>query len=126
MGARRVHGSPSYALVSEKKRTPTHIATDPSAVLEPLPLSSKAPFRRIRSSPRRGRNGRKGTIAIGSDADLSIWDPEREVTMSIDVLHDEMDYTPYEGMSHGLARDDGLARPSRLPGLRVSRRTRRR
>ena len=40
---------------------------------------------------------RKGTIAIGSDADLAIWDPEREVTMSVDILHDEMDYTPYEG-----------------------------
>ena len=41
---------------------------------------------------------RKGTIAIGSDADLAIWDPGREVTMSVDILHDEMDYTPYEGV----------------------------
>ena len=41
---------------------------------------------------------RKGTIAIGSDADLAIWDPDREVTMSVDILHDEMDYTPYEGV----------------------------
>lgn len=40
---------------------------------------------------------RKGTIAIGSDADLAVWDPDREVTMSVDILHDEMDYTPYEG-----------------------------
>ena len=40
---------------------------------------------------------RKGTIAIGSDADLAIWDPDREVVMSVDILHDEMDYTPYEG-----------------------------
>ena len=40
---------------------------------------------------------RKGTIAIGSDADLAIWDPAREVVMSVDILHDEMDYTPYEG-----------------------------
>ena len=42
---------------------------------------------------------RKGTIAIGSDADLAIWDPRREVTLSVDLLHDEMDYTPYEGMA---------------------------
>ena len=40
---------------------------------------------------------RKGTIAVGSDADLAIWDPDREVVMSVDILHDEMDYTPYEG-----------------------------
>ena len=41
---------------------------------------------------------RKGTIAIGSDADLAIWDPNREVTVSHEMLHDRMDYTPYEGM----------------------------
>jgi dihydropyrimidinase len=40
---------------------------------------------------------RKGAIAIGSDADLAIWDPAREVTVTADVLHDNMDYTPYEG-----------------------------
>jgi dihydropyrimidinase len=41
---------------------------------------------------------RKGTIAIGSDADLALWDPAREVTITHDILHDTMDYTPYEGM----------------------------
>jgi dihydropyrimidinase len=40
---------------------------------------------------------RKGTIAIGGDADIAIWDPEKKVTISIDMLHDNMDYTPYEG-----------------------------
>ena len=39
----------------------------------------------------------KGTIAVGSDADLAIWDPDREVTISQAMLHDAMDYTPYEG-----------------------------
>ena len=41
---------------------------------------------------------RKGSIAVGGDADVAIWDPEREVTISHDMLHDNMDYTPYEGM----------------------------
>jgi dihydropyrimidinase len=41
---------------------------------------------------------RKGTIAVGSDADLAIWDPGREVTIRKEILHDTMDYTPYEGM----------------------------
>lgn len=42
---------------------------------------------------------RKGTIAIGSDADLVIWDTSREVVIRNDNLHHNVDYTPYEGMS---------------------------
>ena len=41
---------------------------------------------------------RKGTIAVGSDADIVIWDDSREVTISNDMLHHNVDYTPYEGM----------------------------
>ena len=40
---------------------------------------------------------RKGTIAVGSDADIAIWDPDWERTISVDMLHDRVDYTPYEG-----------------------------
>ena len=40
---------------------------------------------------------RKGTIAIGSDADLALWNPAREVTVSASMLHDRVGYTPYEG-----------------------------
>jgi dihydropyrimidinase len=40
---------------------------------------------------------RKGTLAIGSDADLAIWNPDREVTLSTSMLHDNVGYTPYEG-----------------------------
>ena len=42
---------------------------------------------------------RKGTLAVGSDADLAIWDPNREVVIRHELLHDNVDYTPYEGMS---------------------------
>ena len=41
---------------------------------------------------------RKGSIAIGGDADLAIWDPDREVTIANDLLHHNVDYTPYEGV----------------------------
>jgi len=41
---------------------------------------------------------RKGTIAVGSDADIAIWDPERKLTIRHDLIHDGSDYTPYEGI----------------------------
>jgi dihydropyrimidinase len=40
---------------------------------------------------------KKGTIAVGSDADIAIWDPERETTVTAAMLHDNVGYTPYEG-----------------------------
>jgi dihydropyrimidinase len=41
---------------------------------------------------------RKGTIAVGSDADIAIWDPERQVTIAQTLMHNATDYTPYEGI----------------------------
>lgn len=40
---------------------------------------------------------RKGDIAIGADADLALWNPERRVQVSANMLHDNVGYTPYEG-----------------------------
>ena len=42
---------------------------------------------------------RKGTIAVGSDADMVIWDDKRQVTITNGALHHNVDYTPYEGMT---------------------------
>jgi len=56
-----------------------------------------------------GLHPRKGTIAIGSDADLVIWD-EREVQIRNSALHHAVDYTPYEGM-----------RLQAWPGVTISR-----
>jgi dihydropyrimidinase len=39
----------------------------------------------------------KGTIAIGADADLALWDPAREVTLTNALMRHAIDYTPYEG-----------------------------
>lgn len=44
-----------------------------------------------------GLHPRKGTIAVGADADIGIWNPERRVTLSTAMLHDNVGYTPYEG-----------------------------
>jgi dihydropyrimidinase len=40
---------------------------------------------------------KKGTIAVGSDADICIWDPDKHVHVSAGMLHDQTGYTPYEG-----------------------------
>lgn len=40
----------------------------------------------------------KGTIAIGSDADITIWNPGITRTIRHADLHDGADYTPYEGL----------------------------
>ena len=41
---------------------------------------------------------RKGTIAVGADADIAIWDPTRRITIRHALLGDGADYTPYEGL----------------------------
>lgn len=41
---------------------------------------------------------KKGTIAVGSDADIAIWDPKRKQTISQSLMHGGSDYTPYEGI----------------------------
>jgi dihydropyrimidinase len=40
---------------------------------------------------------RKGSIAIGADADLVIWDPKRQVTLADGMTHDRTGYTPFAG-----------------------------
>jgi dihydropyrimidinase len=44
-----------------------------------------------------GLNPRKGTVAVGSDADLVIWDANAELTITRSTLHGNVDPTLYEG-----------------------------
>lgn len=46
-----------------------------------------------------GLHPRKGTIAVGADADVAIWDPTRETRISAKNLHDRTGYTPFEDVT---------------------------
>jgi dihydropyrimidinase len=45
---------------------------------------------------------RKGTIAVGSDADIVVFDPKKTTTLGVKTLHMKVDYNPYAGRTvHG-------------------------
>lgn len=44
-----------------------------------------------------GLHPRKGTVAVGADADLAVWDPNRRLTVTNEMVHDNVGYTPYAG-----------------------------
>ena len=53
-----------------------------------------------------------GTIAVGADVDIAIWDADKEVTITWDALHDDVGNTANEGMTiKGLAGHGAETRP---------------
>ncbi len=46
-----------------------------------------------------GMHPRKGTIGIGTDADIVIFDPKKEHTLSVESHHMNADYSSYEGFN---------------------------
>jgi dihydropyrimidinase len=59
-----------------------------------------------------GMYGKKGTLAVGADADVVVWDPNKAFRLDHANLHMNVDYSPYEGHvvpgspSHVLARGE--------------------
>jgi len=56
-------------------------------------LTATAPARTFGLAPR------KGAIVAGADADIVVWDPEAERTLSAETQHSLADYSVYEGMT---------------------------
>jgi dihydropyrimidinase len=44
-----------------------------------------------------GMYPKKGTIAVGSDADIVVFDPKGRHIISVDTHHMDVDYSAYEG-----------------------------
>ena len=42
---------------------------------------------------------KKGSIGVGFDADIALWDPNRKETIRQEILHHGSDYTPWEGFA---------------------------
>ncbi|KQP92100.1 dihydropyrimidinase [Methylobacterium sp. Leaf117] len=65
---------------------------------------------------------RKGSIGVGFDADLTLWDPNRRETIRQANLHHGSDYTPWEGFAvtgwpvMTIARGEIVAEDGRITG----------
>ena len=57
-----------------------------------------------------GMYPQKGTIKAGSDADIVIIDPNAKVTITQKSLHENVDFTPYEGFGLDCAVDSVISR----------------
>ncbi len=69
---------------------------------------------------------RKGSIAVGFDADVALWDPNRKETIRQEILHHGADYTPWEGFEvtgwpvMTLVRGEVVAQDGRIVGTKGS------
>jgi dihydropyrimidinase/allantoinase len=64
-----------------------------------LPLSKIVALASTNPARAYGLYPRKGTIAVGSDADLAIIDPDLEHTVSPEILLSKQDHTPFDGFT---------------------------
>jgi dihydropyrimidinase len=67
---------------------------------------------------------RKGTIAVGSDADLVVWDPDRRRTIRAPEMRSNADYDVYEGRevygwpAYTISRGEIVFEDGKITGVR--------
>jgi dihydropyrimidinase len=67
------------------------VAAGRLSLMDLVRLVSEQPARMFRI------DHRKGSLCVGSDADVVVFDPEHEWTITADTLHMRTDFSPYEG-----------------------------
>ena len=65
-----------------------------------LPLTGIAELTSLNPAIRHNLYPKKGTIAIGGDADLAVIDLGSERTVNTEILHSAQDFSPFEGMKY--------------------------
>ena len=71
-----------------------------------------------------GMYPKKGVVAVGSDADLVLISPDYKAALTHDMLHENCDYTPYEGLPLSgypvmtISRGEVIAQDGRFIGSR--------
>ena len=70
-----------------------------AAAARGIPIERVAEWTAAAPARLAGLEGRKGTIAVGADADLVFWDPDAEFTVDAASLRHRHAVTPYAGMT---------------------------
>lgn len=86
--ADQIHGKPLLTVLEVKKEQAKGRITLPQLV----DLVSTTPARLFGLAPK------KGSLAVGADADIVLFDPTVQWTMTQESLHMASDYTSYEGV----------------------------
>src|SRR6266481_2856706 len=108
----------SVSLPSTFSRLGSHTTTSASAPTASVPFLPYIPkiF---------GMYGKKGTLAVGADADVVVWDPRREKVLGKDAQHMRVDYSPFEGRkvpaspSHVFSRGELIVKDDKWVGKTV-------
>ena len=83
-------------------------ADDPLAVERLVDAACTQPARIFGLYPR------KGIVAPGSDADIVVWDPSKPTRLTLELMNDGLDWTPYDGIEVPGRVRDVLARGERV------------
>src|SRR5246127_4521836 len=95
-GCNRRSSSSSRPITARSATTTPPILFSEGVVKGRITLNEFVAFTATNHARMYGLHPRKGSIAIGSDADIAIWEADRRTKITAQNLHQGADYTPYE------------------------------